>query len=348
MRIRGYPLALSILLYLPRVTLVRAYRIVARRVNRSVLKGVNRRRLRRVPPADGSRGVRFYVIVMPGTLHFLLPCLALLPETLDVVLIGNGASRWERRQVMRRFPAHRYCALARLPATSLTHGDVITLLLESDAADFGLLDHDCYVFDRRIFDALAPGPNDCLTAIYGDVSARTGIAYPETYLMFLHAALLRGLMARYHVDARIYRKAPAVLRDRVAGLGLVEGVFLKDYATFFDTLHLLLALAMADGHSLRFVQEFGSDAIAHLGGTSWKTTETKELIDCYVDWRFLDLADDDDLRRRYRQRTRPFRSAAGVRASIPMTPEAFARVAWIDALVSKLAAASAAANRAER
>lgn len=61
------------------------------------------------------------------------------------------------------------------------------------------------------------------------------------------------------------------------------------------------------------------------------------MIDCYIDWCYLDLVDSDDLRRHYRPRTRPFRSAAQVRAAIPMTPEAFAQVAWIDALVARLA-----------
>ena len=117
-------------------------------------------------------GDAFYVIVMPGTLHFLLPCLALLPRHLKVVLLGNGASTWERHIVAHRFPALPYCPLATLPATSLMHGDVITLLLQNESANFGLIDHDCYVFDPRIFESLAPGPNDCLTAIYGGSARR--------------------------------------------------------------------------------------------------------------------------------------------------------------------------------
>jgi len=345
MRIRGHPRAPSILLYLPRVVVMRAYRILARGVNRNVLRRVNQRRLRAVhhAPDNGAASGRFYIIVMPGTLHFLLTCLALLPRELRVVLLGNGASRWEKRVLARRFPHLHLCSLMTLPATSLTHGDVITLLLNGNAENFGLIDHDCFVFDRRIFESLSPGPADCLTAAYGGVSARTGIAYPETYLMFLHTALLRELMARYHVDARIYREAPRALRPVVARIGLGEGVFIKDYGTFFDTLHLLLALGMSEGRSVRFLQGFDSDAVAHLGGTSWKTSETKELIDCYVDWRFLDLADDDELGHRYRHRTRPFESSAQARATIPMTPEAFARVAWIDALVEKLARVLASA-----
>lgn len=343
MRTRGYSLPAAVCLHLPRVALIHVYRRLAQPVNRSGPIGMlNRRRIRRLhascalPPAGGH----FYVIVMPGTLHFLLPCLALLPANVQVLLLGNGAARWERRLTAHRFPAMPFCSLARMPGTSVTHGDVITLLLEANSENFGLIDHDCYVFDRRIFESLAPGPGHCLTAAFGGISAKSGLAYPETSFLFLNAPVFRTLMNRYHVDARIYRKLPVALRDTVRRLGIDGAVYIKDYANFFDTLHLLLALAIAEGHPCRFLQGFDARAIAHVGGTSWRTTETKELINCYADWRFLDLADDEELHRRYRSRTRPFGSAADVRSSIPLTPETFARLAWIDALVGRLAAAT--------
>ena len=341
MRTRGYSSPAAVCLHLPRVALLHVYRRLAQPVNRSgPIRMLNRRRIRRLHAscALSRAGGRFYVIVMPGTLHFLLPCLALLPATLKVLLLDNGARRWETRLIARRFPALAFCSLARLPGTSVTHGDVITLLLDSNSENFGLIDHDCYVFDRRIFESLAPGPGHCLTAVFGGVSAKSGIAYPETSFLFLNAPVLRALMNRYHVDARIYRKLPTALRDTVRGLGIDGAVFIKDYANFFDTLHLLLALAIADGHPCRFLQGFDARAIAHVGGTSWRTTQTKELINCYADWRFLDLADDEELHRRYRSRTRPFGSAADARSSIPLTPESFARLGWIDALVGRLAA----------
>ena len=344
MRVRGYRLLPSLFLHLPRVLLMRGYRIVARDVNRSrVVRLLNERSLRRMhcTDEDHAAGGHFYVIVMPGMLHFLLPALALLPEGVRVRLIANGAPAWERRLVARRFPHFAMCRLRSLPASSLTHGDVISLLLETNTGNFGLLDHDCYVFDPAVFDDLAPGPGQCLTAVYGGISERTGLPYPETYFLFLNTQVLRDIARRYRVEARTYHAVPEHLQSVVDRVGLGHGVFVKDHVTFFDTLHLMLTLAIADGFESRFLQWVDHSSIAHLGGTSWKTPETKELIECYVDWRFLELMHDDVVRRRYAHRFRPFRSAAQVRAAIPMTPEAYARVALVDEIVDRLTRALA-------
>lgn len=344
MRVRGYGLVSSLLFHLPQAALLRGWRIVARGANRScAFRFFNERALRRMHSADEAHaaGGHFYVIVMPGTLHFLLPCLALVPEGVRVQLIANGARKWEMRLVARWFPRFPMCSLRTLPATSLTHGDVITLLLDTNSGNFGLLDHDCYVLDPGIFEDLEPAAHQCLTAIYGGVSEKTGLSYPETYFMYLDTRVLQDIAARYHVDARNYRAVPDHLRSVVSRVGMVDGVFVKDHATFFDTLHLMLTLAIAEGCDIRFLQRVNGDSIAHLGGTSWKTSETKDLIECYLDWRFLELVGDDGLRRRYARRFRPFRSAAQVRASMPMTPEAHAMTTRIDDLVGRVSASVA-------
>ncbi|MGE5089315.1 MAG: hypothetical protein ACM3QY_09350, partial [Candidatus Levyibacteriota bacterium] len=85
-----------------------------------------------------------------------------------------------------------------------------------------------------------------------------------------------------------------------------------------------------------FLQWVDHGSIAHVGGTSWKTPETKELIECYVDQRFLEFVHDDVVRRRYARRFRPWRSAAEVRASMPMTPQAYAWLEQVDGIVDRI------------
>lgn len=318
------------------MTLERAYRALARRINGAwPLRTINRRRLDHFHRANASTAGHFYVIVMPGTLHFLLPCLRLLPPQQTVHLIANGARAWERRLLSAAFPARRSVTLAALPRSSLAHGDVITLLLERNDAPFGLLDHDCYVFDSTCFEGAAPAASQCLTGWFRSVGRKSGLAYAETFFLILNAPLLRDIMRRHRVDARIYRTVPARLRALVARIGLRDGIVFKDHHDYLDTLHLLVALALAEGNTLGF-RDSAEGAIVHLGGTSSGAPETKDLLDQYLQLRFLELADDRELRARYRRRFRTFRSADDVRARIAMTPAAFARVAAIDGLVERL------------
>ena len=326
----------AIALALPALTAERAYRAFARRVNGAwPLRMINRRRLDRFHLANDSTDGHLYVIVMPGTLHFLLPCLRLLPPQQTVHLIANGARGWEQRLLSAAFPARRSLTLAALPASSLAHGDVITLLLERNDAPFGLLDHDCYVFDSTCFEGATPAASQCLTGWFRSVGRKSGLAYAETFFLILNAPLLRDIMRRHRVDARIYRTVPPRLRALVAKIGLRDGIVFKDHHDYLDTLHLLVALALAEGNTLGF-RDSPDGAIVHLGGTSSGAPETKDLLDHYLQLRFLELANDRELRVRYRRRFRTFASADDVRARIAMTPAAFARIGAIDALVERL------------
>jgi hypothetical protein len=322
---------------LPALVAGRAYRALARGALRGwTLRAVNRRRLARFLRAHPPAGHPLvYVIVMPGTLHFLLPCLRLVPWHVTVHLIANGARAWERRYLSAAFPTRPLCTLATLPASSLAHGDVVTLLIEGNEQPFGLLDHDCYVFDGACFDAAPPRRPECMIAWFHASSARTGLVYPETFFVVLEPACLRDIMRRHGIDAGIHRTVPRAARAALERLGLREGVPFKDHHDYFDTMHLIVALAMSEGRTVRFPVAPGG-ALVHLGGTSGGVAETKDLLDRYMHLRFLDLAQDLRGAVGYRRWFRGFATAADVRAAIPMTPGAFARLAAIDALVLRL------------
>jgi hypothetical protein len=324
----------------PRIAVARMHRALGRRVDAAPpLAAISRARLSRfhrdLPPANG---VPFYVIVMPGTLHFLVPCLRLLPAHVTVHLVANGATAWELAHLARTFPAYRQVALATLPGSSLAHGDVITMLIECGPPAFGLLDHDCYVFDPSCFAHAAPMPRQCMVAWFGGFGAKANLTYPLTFFLLLNGAVLRDIMARHHVDARLYRRVPPRVRGTLANVGLAHVTALKDHHDFYDTLHLLTALALAGGYDVDYADTMPG-AIVHLGGTSSFVANTRTLLDTYMHLRFLDLA-DDDVRTHYAARFRPFASSADVRARIPMTPAAFASIDAVDAVAMRVAGAT--------
>src|SRR3954469_12660346 len=82
---KGYSIPAS-MAHLAAAILQRTYRAALKHLNRvGPLRTHNTRRFRKFHTAFGRPASgHFYVIVMPGVLHFLLPCLRLLPDTLKV------------------------------------------------------------------------------------------------------------------------------------------------------------------------------------------------------------------------------------------------------------------------
>jgi len=335
---RGHSAFEALFLVLPRAVVLKAYAKFAQSVNGRILNRLmNEGRLRQFnaqhPHAPDS-GSHFFVIVMPDTLHFLLPCLRLIPRHVRVSLLYNGAQAWERRYLRQTFPEMSGIRLWTLPRSSLAHGDVLSLLLRTSPENFAVLDHDLYVFDPSIFENLTLGPKECMRAIYREVNPRTGITYPLTYFLVLNAASLRAIMTRFDVDARLYREAPRQTRRVLEGIGLGQRTYLKDYHSFFDTLHVLLALAYANGEHVGYIEGHDESDVIHIGGTSGGSYLTKDLFQIYARIRFLEHASCPMLRSKYAKLYSRFTSSEQVRGLLSQTSEA--DLAVMDNLMARL------------
>ncbi|MEJ6003459.1 hypothetical protein [Paucibacter soli] len=341
MRERGLAGYQALLWYLPSAALLRAWRALAGPLNARVLgPWLNARRFARFQDGlPATPGLRLYLIVMPDTLHFLLPCVALLRGQAPIVLLANGARPWELRLLQKRFPELPLFRLRCLPWSSQPHGDVLSLLIEHQRGDFAVVDHDAYVFDPALLQKLQPGPGECVVASFALTGQRCGFDVPLTHVLSLRAEALRTLMHAHRVDARQYRKAPRTAIAALQRIGLGEQQFFKDYQRFHDTLHVLLAVALAQGWKVRTLPQDEALPVFHIGGTSIGSHHTKSLFALYVHLRFLELVDDAEIWARYRFMVHPLRSAAELLARpLPADP-AWAALPVLDALMLRLAAA---------
>lgn len=333
----------SIFLYrLPITAWLRLYSRLATSINGRVLnKGINYRRFRGFQRRSASTpGRHFYVIVMPRMLHFLVPCLELLPSDLRVDLLVNGAAGWEQRILAERFPHMDQLKLATLPGSSLSHGDMLNLMLENQTGEFGILDHDMYVFDPSLFDQLRFQENECMLGVDVGFSPRTGLYYPLTHFLYFNTPLLQGLMQGYGVAAGIYPSAPERLEERLKAIGLGPGVYLKQYHDYFDTLHLLLCLAYSEGMRIRILEPKLDDDIYHVGGTSLGTHHTKALDQLYLHACFLELHRGTEIGRRYHYLVAPLHDPATIRSRLPDTPRTAHLIETTDRLMKRLRARS--------
>lgn len=312
LRQRGFGWAVTLGVLLPAAVALRAWRRLARPINGRMLgPWLNAPRLARFQAGlPAVERPRLYVVVMPDVLHFLLPCLALLRGRVPLVLLANGARRWELDLLRQRLPEAPLFSLCHLPGTSVDHGDVISLLIEQHRGPFGIVDHDCYLFDERLLDQLQPAADECLVALFADAHPHLPFELPLTHLLVLNAEPLRALMHDFGVDARMARHTPAAAQPAFTRLGLPPGTYFKPYQRFHDTLHVLLGLALDRGLRVRVPRSDAELPFAHIGGTSIGSHHTKSLFALYVHLRFLELLGDDALRQRYAFLTRPLKTPA--------------------------------------
>jgi len=338
LRQQGYKTHWILLYHAPKVVLSRLYAKLARKINAKLLTPIiNHNLLRKFHQShENELGQHFYLIVMPGVLHFLIPCLHLIPKKIPLFLLFNGTKEWEVQYLKKHFPNIPGLRLKTLPASSLPHGDLLTLLLKTNNKNFGILDHDLYLFDEAVFNNLEFKKDEFMRAIFPEQSEITGFTYPHTCFLFFNVAIISRLMNRYKINANLYKKVPARLKDKLSSIGLTNGVFLKDYHNFFDTLHLLLAMAFTEKLKVGYIELKYPSKTIHVGGTSIGDYITKDLPDIYVRLRFLELINDPSLFKQYAYLYKRFKHSAEIVPLMAKTPRIIYLLNIIDILIHQL------------
>lgn len=245
----------------------------------------------------------YFVIVMPNTLHYLIPCLSLLTEKVPVYLILNGAKKWEIDKLASLFPNRPRFKLTTLPYSSVNHGPVINMLLKTNQYDFGIIDHDLYIFDHEILASTDFSANQSMKALFKGVNPNTSMQYPHTFFLYFNVDVISQIMHRFQVDARIYYSVSEQVNNALQKVGLTQGTYIKEYMNYFDTLHVILGLSFAQDLEVDYMD---SNEVFHIGGTSMGSQYSKDLLHMYMSMRFLELLKDDQLDKRYRKYLKPF------------------------------------------
>jgi hypothetical protein len=174
------------------------------------------------------------------------------------------------------------------------------LLLRSSKRDFGIIDHDFFLFDPSAINKLIFKENEFAICITIWRNSLTGIEFPGTHFLYLRASILQDIMAQHKVGANLYKKIPINVKPFLEEIGLSMDNPPKEYQSFFDSFLLLSALAMHDGFKARKL-DIESSSWAHVGGTSMGLQVTKDAVHHYVSSRFLELLADEMISKEYRR-----------------------------------------------
>jgi hypothetical protein len=279
-------------------------RLLARKGSNLVLQQVNRVRgrayqtrygsdLRRA--FDGAGKNPYTMVVVPGILHYVIPCLTFVARHVPVVLLGNGTRRWEDELLEQRFPDARMVKLHPVKGSLLPHGDVLDLVLRYATRSLTLLDPDLFVFNPDVFAEMRLRDGEAACGAFGFVNRKAALVFPTTHLLTLNLGCVQELMARYRIGPAIYGSTPPHLIEPLGRIGLGDRNYPKEYLSFFDPLTLILALAAHDGLALRVLNRGDAD-VFHVGGVSY--LDQNVILD-FVNARLLDLPFARPLRDRY-------------------------------------------------
>lgn len=252
--------------------LLRAYRRLARPLDRRLIHGRDRRRLARLLHGEAtSDRLPVFVVVVPRTLGWLGPCLKLVPAEVTVYLLTNGLSRAERRRLAMEFPRRQQFALSVLPGSFAKHGTVLDLIVAAAPGDFVLLDHDCYVFDPALFAPVSWGDKEFLAAVdvpgFFTINAASGLKFPRTHFLIVRRERFVELGARFGIGCEKAQRTPRRMRQLLGTIGLGDHNFPPARMAFYDTLQLAMSAAFALGWATRRLAA-SVDDIAHIGGTA--------------------------------------------------------------------------------
>ena len=236
----------------------------------------------------------FYIIVMPNVLHFLKPCLKLIPENKNIFLILNGTKSWEERYLRENYAYYPIFKLITFPHSSLSHGTLLNLLIENNQSNFGIMDHDLYIFNKEIFDKLVFNKDECVIGAFKLMNTKSALTFPTTNFMFLNVSLIKKIMVKYKIGAQIYTKIPSRLKNKLATINLGYNNYLKDYLDFFDTFNMILAMAFYEKLSVKILK-LNDEDICHISGTSssfpgwYSPTSPNSLYLTYLNMKLLEM-----------------------------------------------------------
>ncbi len=319
-RNNGLSLPYILFFHSPRLLVSMVYIKLAKRINDRLLSvTINKFLINSFHKKHSNEGGgHFYVIVMPNTLHFLIPCLELLPPEETVYLVFNGAKSWEQELLLKEFEDRPGLNLFTLPHSSINHGEVINLFLYANENNFGIIDHDLYIFKPEIFKELTFKSDQCMKAIFQGENRFSGMQYPHTFFLYFNTPQLKKVMVQYDVDARVYKKVSLDVESKLAEIGLLNGRFIKDYINYYDTLHVMLGLSYAESLEVDYLD---TDAVYHLGGTSMGSQYAKDLSHMYISMCFLESLNHPLVMEKYLPYLAPFTSSEQIRQKLAPTPD---------------------------
>lgn len=207
-----------------------------------------------------------FIVLIPGSLHLADLCIRHLPKEQNIVLLLNNLSEWE----LEWAKSNLVCAGLIHIQCLLDHPVVLNVLFEVLNKPFGVMDYDCYFTNKNGFQQFRSIEDNSLgNVVFSEWIDELGLYLPHTHAMFFNTSLVKKVMEKFHVDCRriAYEDVSAEVKTVLQTLGINEKCLPeKDFN--FDTLKLVILLAMAEGREFSRIGNLDNPIAFHIGCVS--------------------------------------------------------------------------------
>ena len=185
----------------------------------------------------------FFVIGMPGSLHFVDLCLRFIPNHHEIIFVANGLSSWEEDWAKKNLQLSGFIRIHR----PLQHGLVLDFLLRNFKSPFGILDYDCFVINPELFSSISKiDSNSMLNAVYCYKNQILDFEIAETFLLFLNPEVILQIQDDYRVNSRQidYSDLSNKVKRKLLEIGIDKNHLPEEYKPYFDTMRLWFPLEL--------------------------------------------------------------------------------------------------------
>jgi len=194
--------------HLPLKIISKSYSLVAALINDYFINNIiNYKKFKTFQKLNSNKlGNHFYIIVMPNILHYLMPCIKLIPNNINFILVLNGINKWEEIYLRDNYKEVQIFKLITIPHSSLSHGSVLNLLLANNKLNFGILDHDLYIFNQDIFEKLTFNKDNFIIGVFRLTNNKSMLTFPTTHFLFFNVNLIQQIMCKSLLSGRNYMR----------------------------------------------------------------------------------------------------------------------------------------------
>jgi len=158
-----------------------------------------------------------------------------------------------------------------MPKSSLAHGLVIDVLFAANEGNFGIIDHDLYIFNSEVLQNISLDDRIALAYIYAHVNEKTGLLFPTTHFLYFNTPVIKSLMQRFQLSHQSCYASPRRIRRQIESLGGGRDNLPKKWVAFYDTSHMIMAMAHHERLSFKNIGLANGQSL-HIGHTTYSLT----------------------------------------------------------------------------